>query len=265
MRLISSAILFILLLAVFSGCSIWTRYFSEPPEKSIKTTQQLDTHVEQKSETEDKPSVKVTSQKNNDGLPVVANPDSVSVLVNKQYALPDNYAPKDLVYPNVPFLFQNKIEKRQLRKPAAKALEKLFAGAKKDGIDLAGVSGYRSHATQTVLFNNYAKKDGKEKALMYSALPGTSEHETGLSIDVSGIDGKYAATTAFNHTKEAKWLIKHASDYGFIVRYPEGKEKITGYEFEAWHIRYVGVAISKELAKHGWTLEEYYHAVPVSK
>jgi D-alanyl-D-alanine carboxypeptidase len=196
---------------------------------------------------------------------VVAHPDSIEVLVNKQFMLPEAYKPDDLVYPNVPFTFKEKIEKRMMRKPAADALEKLFAGAKKDGIYLAGVSAYRSYATQKSVFNGYVKKDGLEKAKTYSAVPGHSEHETGLSIDVSGSDGKCAAEDCFAGTKEANWLAKHAAEYGFIIRYPKGDDAITGYQYEPWHIRYVGEKIAKEIAEKGITLEEYFHAVPVSK
>ncbi|WP_058302855.1 M15 family metallopeptidase [Gorillibacterium timonense] len=195
---------------------------------------------------------------------VDTDPTSVTVLVNKQYALPDNYNPEDLVYPDVPFLFKEKIEKRMMRKEAAAALEKLFAAAKEDGIYLAGVSAYRSHATQTALFNRYVAKDGEEKAKTYSAVPGHSEHETGLAIDVSGSDGKFAAEPSFAGTPEAEWLAAHAADYGYIIRYPEGKDAITGYTYEPWHIRYVGEAIAKDIASKGSTLEEYYGAVPAS-
>lgn len=196
--------------------------------------------------------------------PAATKPESVSVLVNKQFALPDSYNPSDLVYPDVPFTFKEQIEKRKMRKEAAGALEQMFAGAKKDGIYLAGVSAYRSHATQTSLFNQYVKKDGEEKAKTYSAVPGHSEHETGLAIDVSGSDGKCAADDCFGGTKEANWLAKHATEYGFIIRYPKGKESITGYQYEPWHIRYVGTKISKEIGSKNSTLEEYYNAVPVS-
>ncbi|GIO35327.1 hypothetical protein J41TS12_01880 [Paenibacillus antibioticophila] len=189
---------------------------------------------------------------------------SVTVLVNKEYALPEDYEPSDLVYPDVRFTFSEKIEKRMMRSEAAAALEKLFAGAEEDGIYLAGVSAYRSHSTQTSLFNRYVKKDGLEKAKTYSAVPGHSEHETGLAIDVSGSDGKCAAEDCFGDTKEAEWLAKHATEYGFIIRYPEGKEDITGYKYEPWHLRYVGTEISSDIAERGITLEEYYNAVPVT-
>jgi len=190
--------------------------------------------------------------------------NSVAVLVNKEFALPDDYNPSDLVYPNVRFTFKEKIEKRMMRSEAAKALENLFDGAEKDGIYLAGVSGYRSHKTQTALFNRYVERDGEEKAKTYSAVPGHSEHETGLAIDVSGSDGKCAAEDCFGDTKEAEWLAKHASEYGFIIRYPEGKDSITCYKYEPWHIRYVGVDIASEIADRGITLEEYYGSIPVT-
>jgi D-alanyl-D-alanine carboxypeptidase len=196
---------------------------------------------------------------------VVAHPDSIVVLVNKQFTLPKTYKPDDLVYPDVPFTYKEKIEKRMMRQVAAEALEKLFAGAKKDGVNLAGVSAYRSYATQTSVFNSYVKKDGEEKAKTYSAVPGHSEHETGLAIDVAGSDGKCAIEDCFAGTKEANWLANHAAEYGFILRYPKGKEAITGYQYEPWHIRYVGADISKTIADKGLTLEEYYHAIPVTK
>lgn len=211
----------------------------------------------------DKPAIATAGEE--DGYAVVAQPESVAVLVDKQYKLPDNYEPNDLVYPDVRFTFSEKIDKRKMRKEAAGALEELFAGAEKDGIYLAGVSAYRSQATQKTLFNNYVKKDGMEKALTYSAFPGTSEHQTGLAIDVSGSDGKCAATDCFGGTPEAEWLADHAPEYGFIIRYPEGKDAITGYKYEPWHLRYVGKELAKEIDDKGLTLEEYYNAVPVTK
>ncbi|OKP85738.1 peptidase M15 [Paenibacillus sp. P32E] len=194
-----------------------------------------------------------------------AEPESLEAIINKQYKLPDGYKPADLVYPDVPFIFSEKIEKRMMRKAAATALENMFAGAKKDGVHLAGVSGYRSEATQTRLFNNYVAKDGEEKARTYSAVPGHSEHQTGLAIDLSGTNGKCAAESCFAGTEEANWLAAHAAEYGFIIRYPEGKQAITGYMYEPWHVRYVGKDIAASIAERGITLEEYFDAVPVSK
>ncbi|WP_168123059.1 M15 family metallopeptidase [Paenibacillus sp. HB172176] len=198
-------------------------------------------------------------------IAVIAHPASVTALVNPYNKLPDDYKPDNLVYPDVAFIFSEKLEKRMMRQEAADALEQLFSGAEEDGIYLAGVSAYRSHATQTALFNRYVERDGYEKARTYSALPGTSEHESGLAIDVTSSDGKCAAADCFGDTKEAAWLKEHAGEYGFIIRYPDGKDKITGYQYEPWHIRYVGTELSGELAASGKTLEEYYDAVPVSR
>ncbi|MDQ0192272.1 D-alanyl-D-alanine carboxypeptidase family protein [Paenibacillus wynnii] len=205
------------------------------------------------------------SSGSDDSIETAAEPESLTVLVNKQYKLPDNYKPDDLVYPDVPFLFSDKIEKRMMRKTAAAALEELFAAARKDGVHLAGVSAYRSQSTQTRLFNNYVARDGEAKARTYSAVPGHSEHQTGLAIDVSGSDGKCAAESCFAGTKEANWLEKHVAEFGYIIRFPEGKQSITGYKYEPWHIRYVGTEIASSVVDRDITLEEYYDAVPVSR
>jgi len=200
-----------------------------------------------------------------ESIPVVAEPDSITALINPNNRLPDDYVPSDLVFPDVRFVFKEKIDKRKMRKEAAAALEKMFAAADEDGAHLTGVSAYRSHEYQIQLFNRYVKKDGLEKARTYSAYPGTSEHESGLAIDVTRSDGKCAASDCFGDMKEADWLAKNAHKYGFIVRYPEGKQNITGYKYEPWHLRYVGTELAEALAASGETLEEYYNAVPVSK
>lgn len=200
----------------------------------------------------------------NEGIQVVSAPESIPVLVNKQNKLPDSYTPPDLVFADIPFIFQGISEKRKLRAEAAAAINQLFAAANSQGVSLLGVSGYRSHATQTTLFNSYVKRDGYEKARKYSALPGTSEHETGLAIDVTGGNGRCPAQSCFVGTPEAIWLQQHAAEFGFIIRYPQGKEAITGYMYEPWHLRYVGQSIALEIMGKGITLEEYYGTVPVN-
>jgi zinc D-Ala-D-Ala carboxypeptidase len=191
-------------------------------------------------------------------------PDSSHVLVNKQNTLPEDFAPVDLIDPSIPFIFNEKSEKRKMSAEAAGAIERLFTAAKKQGVELLGVSGYRSHESQTALFNHYVEKDGYEKAVTYSAPPRTSEHQTGLAIDVTGGDGKCAAEECFAGTIEAKWLEENAAQFGFIIRYPKGKEAITGYQYEPWHLRYVGTEIAKNITNRGITLEEYYNAIPVN-
>ncbi|MGJ7910096.1 M15 family metallopeptidase [Neobacillus sp. LXY-1] len=192
-------------------------------------------------------------------------PASIGVIVNKKIYLPKTYIPGDLTYPNTSFLYKEKVEKRKMRKEAAIQLERMFAAAKKENIYLSGVSGYRSYATQTTVFNNYVKRDGYQKAVTYSAIPGTSEHQTGLAIDVSGSNGYCAVTSCFAGTKEAKWLEKNSAKFGYIIRYPKGKEHVTGYKYEPWHIRYVGPKIAKDVMARGLTLEEYFGVFPILK
>lgn len=197
-------------------------------------------------------------------IAVVTNPASVHVLVNKERNLPSDYVPDDLVVPDVPFSFSGDSPKKQMRKEAAEALEKLVAAARQDDITLKAVSGYRSYNTQKALFDSYAEKDGIEAANRYSAHPGQSEHQTGLTMDISGASVNYALTTELGKTKEGIWLAEHAADYGFIIRYPEGKEHITGYMYEPWHIRYIGVDAAKAVVESGLTLEEYLNSLEVS-
>lgn len=204
--------------------------------------------------------VKTVSGKN-----IVTNETDIAVVVNKERGLPDNYEPTDLTEPNVDFSFSGKSEKRMMRKEAAQALEKLFKQASADGIKLYGVSGYRSRATQVSVYNNNVKTQGQAEADKVSARPGFSEHQTGLAIDVSSQSAKFGLEEVFGATKEGKWLAEHAHEAGFIIRYPKGKESITGYSYEPWHIRYVGMDIAKAIYENRWTLEEYFqNAVPVN-
>ncbi|MED0675714.1 M15 family metallopeptidase [Aneurinibacillus thermoaerophilus] len=266
-RNVTGALLLAGAITLFAGCSEQTAATSSETSKTPPTSSASKSSGYSSEPAASKnPAKNETVNANNKAVQVVANPDNIAVLVNKQWMLPDGYKPSDLVEPNVPFIFKEKLEKRLMRKEAAQALEKLFAGAKKDGIHLSGVSGYRSYKTQTALFNRYIKTHGEEAARKFSAAPGHSEHETGLAIDVSGSTGKCAAEDCFANTPEAKWLAKHAPEYGFIIRYPKGKEAITGYKYEPWHIRYVGINIAKEIASKNITLEEYVqHMILVSK
>ena len=164
---------------------------------------------------------------------------SVQAVVNKEYGLPEDYKPEDLVVPNVPFSFSGTLEKSYLRKEAAEALERLFNLAKKEGIQLNAVSGFRSYDYQKLYANN-VKRKGQEHTDRFSAKHGHSEHQTGLTMDVSSKSANNELELTFANTKEGKWLKENAHRAGFIIRYPKGKESITGYAYEPWHIRYVG-------------------------
>ncbi|HBU83151.1 MAG TPA: D-alanyl-D-alanine carboxypeptidase family protein [Paenibacillus sp.] len=189
---------------------------------------------------------------------VVTNAQAMTVIVNKQRSLPEGYEPSDLVEPNVPFSFDGPHEKRHLRKEAAEALEKLFAGAKADGIELRAVSGYRSYERQVSIYNNNVKTKGQEYTDRVSSVPGHSEHQTGLAIDVSSPSVGNALEEVFGTSKEGQWLAEHAAEYGYIIRYPKGEDDITGYVYEPWHIRYVGTDLALDVVKSGLTLEEYF-------
>ncbi|MBO9128098.1 M15 family metallopeptidase [Bacillus sp. 165] len=187
---------------------------------------------------------------------VVNNPDSPLVLVNKKRQLPDFYAPPDLVIPKVRFSYEGDKEKMQMRKEAAAALQKLFQAADQEHIYLFGVSAYRSFDRQSALHTMYKEKEGAVVAVTYSATPGTSEHQTGLAIDVTSQAAKFKLDASFGETKEGIWLAKHAHEYGFVMRYPKDKTKITGYSYEPWHIRYVGNPYAIYLYHNNLTLEE---------
>ena len=177
-------------------------------------------------------------------------------LVNKELSLDKTYEPDDLVKVDVPTVLENP-EINQLRQVAAAALKEMFAEAKKADIYLHARSGYRSYQTQAQLFQNYSAKHGEEAANRYSAKAGQSEHQTGLAMDVTSESVNLELVESFGETKEGKWLREHAHEYGFIIRYPKGKEQITGYMYEPWHIRYIGVQLATDVYKSELTYEEY--------
>jgi zinc D-Ala-D-Ala carboxypeptidase len=192
------------------------------------------------------------------GKKIVLHPENLLVLINKDRNLPENWAPEDLIVPNVPFYFPEHSEIRYLRRPAALALEELFAKAKEDNINILANSGFRSYRTQQHLFNSRAKIYGAEVTNLTTAYPGQSEHQTGLAMDISSSVTNHRLTAAFGDTKEGKWLAENVVDFGFIIRYPRGKEDITGYSYEPWHIRYVGKDIALYMDIMNLTLEEFY-------
>ena len=156
------------------------------------------------------------------------------LIANKTYALPKNYG-------------------NGLTKETEAAFYKMQSAAKEDGLNLKIVSGFRSYQDQVIVYNKWVNKDGKSVADTYSARAGHSEHQSGLAMDLNWISKQ------FETTNEYKWLQANAYKYGFIMRYPKSKQEITGYIYEPWHYRYVGVELAKELYNNGdWiTLEEY--------
>ena len=155
------------------------------------------------------------------------------LIVNKSYPLSADYDPG-------------------LQPETKAAFQELCDAAAAEGMDIYDGSDYRDYSYQVKIYHNYCSLYGWEKADTFSARPGYSEHQSGLTIDCNTIDD------AFGETQEAAWLAEHCADYGFIIRFPKGKEAITGYKYEPWHIRYTGIGLASSLTLTGMTLEEYY-------
>lgn len=192
---------------------------------------------------------------------LIQDPTNLLVLVNKQNSLEDDFKPSDLIVPNVPFSSGATEEERHLHKEAAQALEKLFQGASDSGYRLIATSGYRSYETQKNLYEDFVKQLGLEAAEYRAAQPGNSEHQTGLAMDITSSGFNYEQYNDFGETPGGKWVANHAYQFGFIIRYPEGKEHITGYQYEPWHLRYVGVEQATYIFNHNLTFEEYRGAI----
>ena len=184
------------------------------------------------------------------------DPTDVLILVNKQNKAPT--VPVTLVKPDVTPTKPSVAENIYMRPEAARALEALFAGAAEDGITLYATSGFRSYSTQKAIFDRKAAERGEQTANRSVAKPGYSEHQTGLAMDIEGETTLGTGlTAAFGESPEGIWVAEHCHEYGFIIRYPKDKTSITGYTYEPWHIRYVGVEAATQIAELGVTFEEY--------
>lgn len=180
-------------------------------------------------------------------------PNSLWTLVNKLNSLPENYEPSGLTVPNV-----TKAYSIAVREDIVEPIESMFAAASSEGVSLILASGYRSYETQNKLFNDAARSVGYQRANESIALPGQSEHQTGLSVDLAASNNNCYITSCFADTNGGIWLAKNAHRFGFTLRYPENKEQITGYIFEPWHFRFVGIDLATALYISDLTLEEAY-------
>lgn len=174
---------------------------------------------------------------------------AIDVIVNKYYKLNENYEPSDLVTIDSKFASNN----QRLRKEAADKFEEMAADALASGIKIYAGSTYRSYDYQLDLYNRYVLQDGFAEAETYSARAGYSEHQLGLAVDVLNGDWQYLSENDDEYT----WLIDNAYKYGFILRYPRNKEYVTGYMFEDWHFRYLGVELANKVKLSGLTYDEY--------
>jgi D-alanyl-D-alanine carboxypeptidase len=188
----------------------------------------------------------------------ITEPGSLWWIVSKTRPLPDGYVPAQLVNPNMKLRWAPIAESMTVSQQIAPDLESLYKASQAAGFDLMLVSGYRSQVTQKELYDGYVASQGQEAADRISARPGTSEHQTGMVVDIGRSDRQCELDTCFGDTPEGKWLAEHAHEYGFIIRYPQGKEAIVGYQYEPWHIRYVGKELAAELYKTNQTMEEFF-------
>ena len=174
-------------------------------------------------------------------------PESLSVLVNKYHPLPDGYVPR---LHSLPARYAP--SGGSLAPAAAAAFMRMADAAREDGITLYSVSAYRSYSYQDSLYRRYTAQDGVE-ADTYSARPGFSEHQTGLALDINTA----SRSAHFETTATYRWLIENCWRYGFILRYPEGREDITGFCFEPWHYRFVGRTLALQVRESGLTYDEF--------
>lgn len=172
---------------------------------------------------------------------------SLTVVVNKKHKLPSDYVPR-----LVP------VGSTQIRQETANAINQLISEASKQGYSLKIVSGYRSYSQQQSVYNSYVASDGQTNADTYSARPGFSEHQTGLVADIGYSNSYCNLEVCFGETPAGRWVAANASNFGFIIRYPLGKDSITGYQYEPWHLRYLGVETAKAVVGSGKTLDEYF-------
>lgn len=177
--------------------------------------------------------------------------DDLLILVNKYNVLDEDYKPDDLKKVNSNYSYCG-----ELREEAADAFLTMAKAASKEGLKLINTSPFRSYELQTKLYEGYSKRDGKAAADRYSARPGFSEHQTGLATDIVTPTSNF---DTFENTKEFTWLKSNSYKYGFILRYKKGMEYITGYMYEPWHYRYVGLDAAKTIYENDLTFEEYYY------
>lgn len=196
-----------------------------------------------------------------DQIGEVVDPSSIYVMTNKLNHLPADYAPENLVIPDVPACTKDDVDSRYVRDIMATALESLFESAVAEDLTLYCNSGYRSYNTQVYTYNSQVDSKGQEAADRVSARAGHSEHQTGLAMDVTCEAVNFHLEEEFGELPEGIFIAEHAHEYGLIIRYPEGFEAIVGYSYESWHLRYVGVPLATFLYEHELTLDEFYYFV----
>lgn len=201
------------------------------------------------------PSVTVDNTTENSTSVDYTSPDSLLVLVNKTHGIDHDYVPADLIQVSQTPLPGSR--DTQMRKKAGEALINLFNAASEQGLTLYCASGYRSYETQIETYQENISAYGEDEGSHLSAEPGFSEHQTGLVMDVTCEAMAMDLNENFINTPEGQWVAENAHNFGFIIRYPKDKTEITGYSYEPWHLRYVGMEAAAAMHESGQCLEEY--------
>lgn len=263
-----SALIIVLSLA---GCRAGTPSFDDSVAGKAFTGlkaefEKIDEYIESQraSQTSAPGGSTVTANANTQDKSITGIPDIVStldsddgnllVLVNKLYTVSKNYYPTDMV------AVDGSLSTNQglyFKREAYEAYLDMLAAAQSEGLTFKICSAYRSYELQTSLYNNSLAQNGAAFTNTRSAYPGRSEHHTGWAVDITSKSMGYGLSQNFINYPEGLWINNHCSEYGFIIRYPKGKTNITGYDYEPWHLRYVGVEAAKEITSRGITLEEY--------
>lgn len=249
-RLIRWFLLFVVLAAIVFGTAWWR---NQELSKSSQTLSPNSSNIATKTP--------VSFDKNQHS---VNDPASIWVVVNKGRLLPSDYVPAGLAAPNIALRLAASSPEMKVEKTVAAAMEKLFTAATNSGLHLMLASGYRSYAEQVSVYSAEVQNNGQAVADNESARPGHSEHQTGLAADLEPASRNCEVMSCFGDTSEGKWLIANAYKYGFIIRYPKDKTSITGYAYEPWHIRYVGLELAAEINKTGQTLEQLFNLTTYS-
>lgn len=249
-KLVTGSVIFIVLAAVV----VFFARTSPPNEPTLESErQQLTQQVQQN--TISLPNAEAIPREHRD----IAQPSSLWVLVSKEQPLADiSYVPGRLVLPRVAVNTDKTQEEQSLRPETATALEQMLQDAAQLGHRLFMASGFRSYDLQKFYYDNYVAAYSQAEADTFSAKPGYSEHQTGLAFDLAAISRECYLEECFEDLPSGKWLAQNAHSYGFILRYPKGKESITGYTYEPWHFRYVGKSLAMALRDSGLTFDEAY-------
>lgn len=258
-KFLMSVIIFLIFYIVkVGGISLMDKVENNKEIKTTLVTKNINSTTKSTTETTTtntttKKNTTTTTKKNDT---IVSNEQDLKIIdgiliVNKSYPLPEDYVPTNTYKDATGLNYCSTC----IDKEAYEKYKEMKADATALGLNIWIQSGYRSYSLQESLYNKYVNRDGKAAADTYSARPGHSEHQTGLAFDLNSI------TDDFQYTDEGKWVNNNCYKYGYILRYPKGKESITGYKYESWHLRYVGEELATKLYNNGdWiTLEEHFN------